>query len=466
MAVPTVSNQIQDLFHHNMPEYGQNTITTHYGTDGYPIAETNRVYDTNGYSDEEGETNGYDREEGDRLQAAPVNWQMPINVNVTSGPQDGPEGYFHHGPYPVVAPYIQDSFQRTALRQAFGFRQINLQTTTWADHAMHTLGTHFGRVTVDRLGNGSNSSVFLMQQEGSQAKQVLRVFPIRSLRHEHLSQAYQLHRDHVGGEWLSATVNHPNLANNSHIIAWDSSDNSFRVMSREDVRQLVENRHTLAEGRRIYAVATLGEYVEGSRDLANAVRTERYFPEETLRPILHDIFQGVAELNSRQIVHRDLKSANVIVLPSRQAQIIDFGNAGILNHEQTLDVFGDRSYHPPESNITIYGTPIHTSKKTDSYGLFLLTYHALTGESYYGAKQVNWQLVSCQQMDQLKQEENKSFRQILNEDPKLAHVSPTLKDLMAQLGTAKKAERITAEQAMTHPFFLSHYLVNWLDTTI
>jgi hypothetical protein len=463
MAVSTVHTQTQNYAHQHLHEVGPGDPQLQIANGDYTVEHG--LNDSNGYDTEESDTAvGYDPlDEETPVSRAPFS---SISVNVHSGSEDGPDGYIHFGAYPVIDHYISASPGRSALINAFTLRHYSYQTKTWAYNALHALGSHFGRVDVSSLGNGNNSCVFVMQQESSQSKQVLRVFPISRLRNVHFTQGFQLHRDHVGGEWLSVTVNHPNLANNSHIIAWDSADNSFKVMTREEVQHLVDNHHNLEEGRRIYAVGTIGNYVEGSRDLAKVIQDEHRFSEKALRPILCDIFEGIVNLNGSQVVHRDLKAANVIVLPSGQAQIIDFGNAGVQKGDQALDVFGDRCYHPPESNITISGTPPHTSKKTDSFGLFLLTYHAITGESFYGVSQNNINVLKFEHLNMLHQQQSKSFRKILEDDPKLAHVSPTLKDLMAHLGTANKAERMTAEQAMTHPFFLSHYLVNRLDTTI
>ncbi|WP_420422632.1 protein kinase domain-containing protein [Simkania sp.] len=383
---------------------------------------------------------------------APTQSTTPISINVYSGTKDGPDGYFHNGPYPNICQYISSSQERAELAGSFLTKYSDHQTSTWSYNIIHNLGKHFGKFSVTALGNGSNSSAFLMQQEGAQTKSVLRTFSIGKLRHDRLKKAYQLNRDHVGGEWLSTTFNHPNIATNSHLVVWDSLDNSFKIMNQNEVRLLIDNRHTLEEGRQLYAVATIGDYVEGSQDLDRFIRSTPDRSEKMLRDILRNIFEGVTELHQNHVVHRDLKAANTILLPSGQAKIIDFGCAGAHTSGENLPVFGDRKVHPHESHHPVGNTPAHTNVKTDSYSLFLLTYRFATGSYFFGDK-ATAEEIKGKQSQLFNQETSKNFRELLEENPKLAHVSPALKDLMSQLGTSNEAQRITAEQALTHPFF-------------
>lgn len=391
---------------------------------------------------------GYDTDDGYGYGGSSVS----LNPVITSGDQDGPEGYLYQGPYPDLDQHIAPGDERMTLINSFMHSQPGFRTLSWSFNILQALGTSVGRFSVRPLGSGFNSSAFVMQQEESATQHVLRAFSVYHLRQPHLQKAFQLNRHQVGGEWLSATLNHPNLANNTHIVAWDSLDNSFKVMNQNEVQELIENRHLLQEGRQIYAVATIGDYVEGSQDLEKVFRSNLGRSEEELKPLLRDIFEGVAAMNRDQIVHRDLKAANVILLPTDQAKIIDFGSAAIQTPGENLPVFGDRAVHPVESHFNVGGVPKHTNEKTDSYSLFLLTYRAVTGGSFFGNK-TKASEIKVEQKAWFEKQRSQNFRQLLDEDPKLASVSAELKDLMANLGTANEAERYTAEEALTHSFF-------------
>ncbi|WP_420422634.1 protein kinase domain-containing protein [Simkania sp.] len=416
----------------------------HQPTHQAPNIHQNQALEQDGgYSDCDG---GYPAEQA----AAPE----PIVFNALSGPGDGPEGYHHNGPYPNVDQFISTDGGRTTLRNSFFSRYFSHATTTWGYNIIQTIGNHFGRFSVQRLGSGVNSSAFVMQEEGTQRKHVLRTFSVRNLRHEHHQKAFQLSRDHVGGEWTSGTFNHPNLASNTHLVVWDSADNSFRVMDQNQVQHLIANRHTMQPGRQLYAVATIAEYVEGSQDLDRYLSENPQRSEEEIRDILQGTLQGVAEMNRHQTIHRDLKAANIIRLPTGETQLIDFGSVGLQNQDEDLPFFGDRCVHPIDSFYKISGIEPHTNKKTDTYSLFLVTYQAITGRKFFGANSNNPQEIKLQHRALIEKERaTNNFQTILDEDPLLKNVSQPLKNLMAQLGTASEKRRLTAEEALTHPFF-------------
>jgi serine/threonine protein kinase len=159
-------------------------------------------------------------------------------------------------------------------------------------------------------------------------------------------QPLKLNRNHVGGEWISLTLDHPNIASNTHLVVWDSFDQN-------EVQAQITNRYMLQEGRQLYVVATIGDYAEGSLDLECYFKLNPRRGKEEVQGMLYDIFQGVAAMNDMQIVHRDLKDVNVIRLPTGQMQIIDFGTAGFLNQGKSLHVLGGGGVLPFESHFEV-----------------------------------------------------------------------------------------------------------------
>jgi serine/threonine protein kinase len=107
--------------------------------------------------------------------------------------------------------------------------------------------------------------------------------------------------------------------------------------------------------------------------------------------------------------------------------------------------------------LEVEGKPRHTNAKTDSFSLFLLTYQALTGRKYLG-NDTTLEEIKRNHKELHAKEQSKSFRALLEEDPLLNHINPVLKDLMAHLGTSIEATRLTASEALRHPFFTSKYV--------
>jgi serine/threonine protein kinase len=67
------------------------------------------------------------------------------------------------------------------------------------------------------------------------------------------------------------------------------------------------------------------------------------FPKASAQPIFRNVLLAVSQLHQRNIVHRDIKLMNLIVLESGAVKLTDFGldevvNGGEKPHEATVDV--------------------------------------------------------------------------------------------------------------------------------
>jgi serine/threonine protein kinase len=61
-------------------------------------------------------------------------------------------------------------------------------------------------------------------------------------------------------------------------------------------------------------------------DLESKLRKQKYFPEGKAQSYIRDIFDGLVYLNENQVIHRDIKVANIFI-NNGKAKIADFGFA-------------------------------------------------------------------------------------------------------------------------------------------
>ena len=121
------------------------------------------------------------------------------------------------------------------------------------------------------------------------------------------------------------------------------------------------------------------EYIEG-RSLADIIRAEGRIEPERAAEITADVAAALSFAHRSGLVHRDIKPGNVLVTPSGQVKVADFGiataaNAGDANLTKTGLVMGTATYFSPEQ---AQGKPV--DPRSDLYSLGVVLYEMLAGE--------------------------------------------------------------------------------------
>ncbi|MGA2622557.1 MAG: protein kinase [Bacteroidota bacterium] len=121
------------------------------------------------------------------------------------------------------------------------------------------------------------------------------------------------------------------------------------------------------------------EYVEGQtlRDLVGAIH-ESPLPVKKILDIAIQVCEGLAAAHEKGIVHRDIKSDNIIVTRKGQAKITDFGLAklrGATKLTKTGSTLGTAAYMSPEQ---AQGEDVDHRSDIFSFGVVL--YELLTGK--------------------------------------------------------------------------------------
>jgi serine/threonine protein kinase len=126
------------------------------------------------------------------------------------------------------------------------------------------------------------------------------------------------------------------------------------------------------------------EYLEGETLSERVKREGRIDWREALR-LTAKVAEALHHAHERNIVHRDVKPANIMVLPSGQPKLMDFGIAKIPAAQLTNagEFFGTPSYMSPEQAT---GEPLDA--RSDVFSLGSVLYLLLTGVRAFDAPSV------------------------------------------------------------------------------
>jgi tetratricopeptide (TPR) repeat protein len=104
--------------------------------------------------------------------------------------------------------------------------------------------------------------------------------------------------------------------------------------------------------------------------------------------IAHDLALALDHIHRRGLVHRDLKSANVLVLPDGRVKLLDFGTAKVSRALAQItrdgEFIGTFAYASPEQ---LTGAPV--DHRSDLYSLGVLLYRLATGKRPFMAKELH-----------------------------------------------------------------------------
>ena len=126
------------------------------------------------------------------------------------------------------------------------------------------------------------------------------------------------------------------------------------------------------------------EYLEGET-LSERVKREGHLDWREALRLTAKVADALQHAHERHIVHRDVKPANIMVLPNGQPKLMDFGIAKIPTSQLTNagEFFGTPSYMSPEQAT---GEPLDA--RSDVFSLGSVLYLLLTGTRAFDAPSV------------------------------------------------------------------------------
>lgn len=131
------------------------------------------------------------------------------------------------------------------------------------------------------------------------------------------------------------------------------------------------------------ALYLIMEYVEGKTLEEYILTVSGPIPEIKAIPLFSQVLEGFAYAHEQEVVHRDVKPANIMITGREKIKILDFGIAKLLSQKshtltQTGVKMGTVLYMSPEQ---VKGEKV--DKRSDVYSLGVTLFQMLTGHSPY-----------------------------------------------------------------------------------
>jgi serine/threonine protein kinase/Tfp pilus assembly protein PilF len=204
---------------------------------------------------------------------------------------------------------------------------------------------------IKKLGAGGMGEVFLAQDTRLERKVAIKILPAKTSLDDHARKRL------IREAKAAATLDHPNICTIHEVN--EEGDHPFIVM----------------------------QYIEGET-LWTKVKDNPLAPAEVVN-IGIQAAEALAEAHSHGVIHRDIKSQNVIITPRGQVKVLDFGLAKQVQSEQAVDmeaktetqltgqgqILGTVGYMSPEQ---LRG--VNIDARSDLFSLGVTLYESATGK--------------------------------------------------------------------------------------
>ena len=185
-----------------------------------------------------------------------------------------------------------------------------------------------------------------------------------------MASVYRAHDERLGRD-VALKMMHPHLANTASLVArFEAEARSAARLMHPAIVQIFDQG---TWRRRPYLVM---EFINGS-NLRQLLTKEGALPLGRALEITEQVLQALQAAHEMQIIHRDIKPENILLTPSGQVKVADFGLAHAVNQATgttTGSVMGTVTYLAPEliSETT-------SDARCDVYSVGIMTYELISG---------------------------------------------------------------------------------------
>lgn len=193
---------------------------------------------------------------------------------------------------------------------------------------------------IELLGEGATSKVYLAYDSMSEMNVSLKILKNETINDKKIR----------------------NFEREAKAISLLNDDNIIKIYE----INLYENFHYIAQ-----------EYVEGIT-LKDYIKNTNKIHVKDVVDILGQILSGLEHAHNRKVIHKDIKSQNILLGVDKKIKITDFGIADILEDEsaKTQSLMGTPQYVAPEV-LSRQGA----TEQTDIYSVGILMYELLMGHA-------------------------------------------------------------------------------------
>ncbi|TDH70633.1 hypothetical protein CCR75_005548 [Bremia lactucae] len=251
------------------------------------------------------------------------------------------------------------------------------------------------------LGEGSTAQVYLAKHEESESHVAIKVIDKLLIRRAQLES--KVHQEMV----LHTELRHPHVLRVERVF--DDARNYYMVL----------------------------EYC-AQRSLAAFVKTlpSRQMNEKTTKKLFRQIVAGVVYLHASNVIHRDLKLANLLLNAQGEIKISDFGLATRLGAEAHVTMCGTPNFIAPEVLLAEYHP---YTEAVDMWSLGCILYCLLLGKPPFEGRKVSETLENVANAGQTPLIFPHGF-------------SFSASDLIQRLLTSDPSSRPSAQQILLHPW--------------
>jgi len=213
----------------------------------------------------------------------------------------------------------------------------------------------------------------------------------------------------------------------------------FNILKTFDHPNIIKVIEYFSTSNELYFIS---EYCSGG-ELFDKIQKETSFSEKVTAHIMRQIFSAILLCHQNNIIHRDLKPENILIESEKESKkeffnikIIDFCRCEInIDKNMLTKKIGAPYYIAPEILTKSY------NEKCDIWSCGVIMYILLSGQPPFNAE-------NDQEILSLVKEGKFSMKEKL-----WKYVSKDAKDLIKRLLIKDITKRISAEQALAHPWF-------------
>lgn len=216
----------------------------------------------------------------------------------------------------------------------------------------------------------------------------------------------------------------------------DMLKNEISILKAMDNPNIVKMFEFLEDEKRIYIVT---EICKGG-ELFDEILNRSKFDEKDAAIVMKQLLSAINYCHKQNIVHRDLKPENMLLEQDKDLEklkIVDFGTSMTFNPDNALDEkLGTAYYIAPEVIKKNY------NEKCDLWSCGVIMYILLSGEPPFNDLKADNEAI-MKKVEKGKYDITKGVWKTISKDAK---------DLIKRLLTYKPDDRISAEEALTHPW--------------